>query len=256
MPALIHKKQIIGQATDATAMIKDTVGWTCRNLIRNTSQTTTQSGVTFTVNEDMSVSTSGTASTSVVFLINDLIALDPLIEYRLTGCPERGSASTYELRLLNENMTKIASDTGDGYEFSGQSLVGVAIYISAGVNVTGLTFSPMLQKAAFKSDIYEPYHITVEEALDIIAGGTSGVLVLSTMLATGWTDDTYSFENEYPFTDYNIDIEPNGDVITKSEYLEWSKAGIVGSATSNRCRAMNGAPKVDIPIMIKVTRKS
>ena len=114
----------------------------------------------------------------------------------------------------------------------------------------------MLSKSIYKNKSYEPYHITVEEALDIITNVSGSSIVLATMSASNWNDNVYSFENTYPFVDYDIDIEPNGDIITKTQYSAWSEAGIVGSPSSNSCKAILKQPDVDIPIMIKITRKS
>lgn len=257
MPAIIHKKQIIGQATNTVDLIKDTVGWTCKNKLKITGASTTIDGVTFTVNSDGTVSTSGTAVNNCAFILNSRLLLSQGEEYILTGCPANGSVGTYSIRLRNPSSgILVGGDTGEGYKFVNSSDMGFAIYIGAGTNTTGLVFSPMVRKSTVTDSTFEPYHITVEEALDIIASGSTGVTLPSILLSSGWDENgVYSFEDIYPFDSYNIEIEPDGDRLSKSQFTAWGKAGVVGSLTSNSCKAMNSVPDEDIPIIIKITRK-
>ena len=77
----------------------------------------------------------------------------------------------------------------------------------------------------------------------------------STMSASGWSSGVYSFESTYPHAEYDIEIEINGDNCTSDQLKAWSGAQLVGSATSNSCKAMGDIPTIDIPIIIKVVVK-
>ena len=77
----------------------------------------------------------------------------------------------------------------------------------------------------------------------------------STMSASGWSDGVYSFESIYPVATYDIEIEINGDNCTSEQLKAWSSAQIVGSSTTNSCKAMGDIPTIDIPITIKVVVK-
>lgn len=78
--------------------------------------------------------------------------------------------------------------------------------------------------------------------------------VLSTMLASGWVDNAYSFEADYPPDQYNIQIEV-APTATVDQFEAFGEAMICGSATENVATALNGAPTVDIPIIVKVVAK-
>lgn len=254
MPAIVHKRQIIGQATNTDVLVRDTVGWTCKNALINNAETTTIDGVTFTVNDDKSISTSGTATSDITFVINERLELDTSTRYVLTGCPYGGSTSTFSIRLRDVTEQAFADgDIGSGYEFDGSTFM-FAIIIISGTAVNGLTFRPMVRKYSVKDTTYEPYHITVEEELEIIGSKASGEIITTNMLAENWNNGVYSFENEYPNTSYDVEIEPDGDRITDDQYKAWCKAGIVGSASINTCKAMITPPNVNIPIILKVMR--
>ena len=57
-------------------LLKDTVGWTGKNLVENTASTQTINGVTFIVNADKSVTVNGTATADAVFVIHDRVTDD------------------------------------------------------------------------------------------------------------------------------------------------------------------------------------
>lgn len=76
------------------------------------------------------------------------------------------------------------------------------------------------------------------------------------MEASGWdsASSRYSFESTYPFASYNIEIQPS-DSCTLEQLDAWCEARIVGSVTTNACKAYGEIPTVDIPIIITVTKK-
>ena len=78
--------------------------------------------------------------------------------------------------------------------------------------------------------------------------------VLTTMLASKWEGNKYSFEEEYPHERYNIEAAV-ADTATKDEFEAAGKAMIGSSATSNVFTALGGAPAVDIPVVVKVVAK-
>lgn len=76
-----------------------------------------------------------------------------------------------------------------------------------------------------------------------------------TLLATNWNNGTYSFEGDYPVANYDIEISIDGDNCTTEQLEEWGSAQIVGSATTNSCKAMGNVPTINIPIILKVVSK-
>lgn len=123
-----------------------------KNLLKITATSQTIKGVTFTVNDDGTVSVDGTnnASSSAVFYL-DILPADTAPNYngcRLTGCPQGGSASTYRLgvQLNSGSYTNYASDTGGGSTIRNvpSSECRVTIIVYAGVTVSNLIFKPMI----------------------------------------------------------------------------------------------------------------
>lgn len=72
-----------------------------------------------------------------------------------------------------------------------------------------------------------------------------------TMAAAGWVDGAYSFEAEFPSSEYNIFIQPDGDRITADQVEALGAAMLTGSLASNVYVAKGDVPVVDIPIIIR-----
>lgn len=155
-----------------------------KNLLKITGTSQTIRNVTFTVNDDGTVSVDGTNNTTstAVFYLNVLPA-DTAPNYngcRLTGCPQGGSTSTYRLALqLNSgSYTTYASDTGGGTTIrnvpSSECRVGIFVY--AGATVDDLIFKPMICSAEdhAASDAFVPYTPTLRELYEMILALQSG----------------------------------------------------------------------------------
>lgn len=115
-------------------------------------------GLTFTLNDDGSVTANGTAraNTNYYFTGATTKAIVPVMEvshydtYKLTGCPAGGSAETYELyvRGTPDGTTPTTTsgtvyrDVGGGVTMSGCRYACVAAYIRAGTTVENITFRP------------------------------------------------------------------------------------------------------------------
>lgn len=258
MAAIIHQNQIIGQATDTAVLVKDTVGWTCTNILKNTGPDFTTIGdVTFRVSAiDLSISCTGVAAYNVLYPINPSFSLENGVRYVLSGCPENGGQYRYGLTCNRVSDPLLVADIGEGYEFNaGNSRYSVYIFIAQGMNVNNLIVKPMIHRFAIKTKDYIPFHLSVEEELQLIKSAVSGIVVEGTMLADSWNDGMYSFESVYPSSKYDVEIEPDGDRLTKTQYTSWSKAGVVGMISGNRCKAFGVVPKEDIPIIIRITEK-
>ena len=74
----------------------------------------------------------------------------------------------------------------------------------------------------------------------------------ATLLASGWSGSTYSFENAYENELYNIDISIRSTA-TNLQQAAFCSARLAGSSSSNVLTAKGRVPTVDIPIIIKVT---
>lgn len=81
-------------------------------------------------------------------------------------------------------------------------------------------------------------------------------ITTGTLLAANWgsVTKTYSFESDYPNATYDVEIEP-GQTATEEQLSAWTRAKLVGSATSNVLTAVGEVPTVSIPIILKITAK-
>lgn len=130
------------------------VGERTKNFIQNTATTQTKNGVTFTVNEDKSISCNGTASGNAFFKIGDIQLKKNCI---MSGCPEGGDHNSYIMRLYN-NGSILKADSGDGVLINSEIQNGYAeIRIAAGYTCDNLTFYPMIRLAEIEDNTYEPY---------------------------------------------------------------------------------------------------
>lgn len=130
------------------------VGERTKNFIQNTATTQTKNGVTFTVNEDKSISCNGTATGNAFFKIGDIQLNKNCI---MSGCPEGGDNNSYIMRLYN-NGSVFKTDSGTGVLINSEVQNGyVEIRIAEGYTCNNLTFYPMIRPASIEDTSYEPY---------------------------------------------------------------------------------------------------
>ena len=143
-----------------------------KNYLRNTAETDTVNGVTFTVGDDGSVTVNGTATADTFFILNRDVKLKQG-EYILSGCPAGGSSSTYVLGLIG-----FSYDSGAGKAISipaNDTARRVNIKIGSGYTAQDLVFRPMIRAASLSDDTYEPYTPTAEELYDMFSSSGASV---------------------------------------------------------------------------------
>lgn len=79
-------------------------------------------------------------------------------------------------------------------------------------------------------------------------------IALGTLSSSSWSGSTYSFESTYPKATYDIEISLDSSA-TDDQMNAFSSALICGSYNSNVITAKGDVPTVDIPIIIKATKK-
>ena len=129
-----------------------------KNLIQNFENRSTINGITFTVNEDGSITANGTATDRVNYTLatnSNLLVRNGT--YILSGC-NGGSQNTYRLQWWTKDVSFYCydGDTVCTFEQEGSSY-NITIAIMSGVTVSNLTFYPMLRDANILNNIYEPY---------------------------------------------------------------------------------------------------
>ena len=129
------------------------VGVYGKNLVKNTATTQTINGVTFTVNEDKSITVSGTATEDALFNVGT-ITIKANVGYTLTGCPSGGSHTTYYLEPAG-----FWYDVGLGYRINHHSnfSVNIRIVVKSGTTMSNSVFKPMLRLDVGTDKTYEPY---------------------------------------------------------------------------------------------------
>lgn len=150
-----------------------------KNLLKVSSTTQTINGVTFTVNNDQTITVNGTntGTSTALFVIND-IPLQSGIAYTLSGCPSGGSSATYYIGSLDTtNWKEFTTDTGNGgtATLDEPKTIRFRIGIRSGVTVDNLLFRPMLRRAEITDDSYAPYAPTNRELYEMILALQSGV---------------------------------------------------------------------------------
>ena len=160
------------------ALLHTATGTTAKNLLKNIASSTTKNGITFTVNDDGSVTASGTASANTQLDIGKF-SLTAGTEYILSGCPDGGSESSYYLYgLYTSNWAGLGGkDTGNGYKFTAQwnGEVVFRVYITSGTTIDNLTFYPMLRYAAIEDGTYEIYTPSLLERIEALEGHIASI---------------------------------------------------------------------------------
>lgn len=160
------------------AINRATLGTQCKNIINNNILSTTDGGLTITVNEDKSVTFNGTATKVVYYWVYATgVSISsqkklPRGKYILTGCPKGGKQETYSLaigyRKIPTGDRYGGRDIGNGYTLimdSDTGSIDILIQIQTGTIVDNLTFYPMLRSADITDPTYEPYVPSVNERL-------------------------------------------------------------------------------------------
>ena len=109
-------------------------------------QTTTINGVTWTVNNDGTVTANGTATANSFFYVTPSNSNIVFSSYRtiMTGCPAGGSDSTYEMQTVQIGGAT-HHDYGSGVEqVSGYSYRYVVLTVRNGYTANNLVFKPMI----------------------------------------------------------------------------------------------------------------
>ena len=160
-PARMSLAQIDGNATQATYSGKNQLAYTLESLkLANSAGGTwsgnsyTYNGITYKVNDDLTVTATGTANGASFFIINNSLSLTSDSAYTLSGCPSGGAVTGYSMRLYGDGS--YTSDIGAGlsFSYSDQNLVRINVY--TGVNIGTKTFEPMIELGSTKTN-YEPY---------------------------------------------------------------------------------------------------
>lgn len=130
------------------------------NLLENTATTKTSSGITFTVNNDGTVTASGTTTNSLASIgINYDIRNKLKIgeKYILSGA--KGVDNGVVKIALKDGIAFKESDNSDTiFTYNGEEIEYVSLIVRGiGISLNNSVFKPMIRKASVKNDRYMPY---------------------------------------------------------------------------------------------------
>lgn len=161
------------------ALNRSTLGYQRKNLLKNTAETTTKSGITFTVNNDGSVTANGTTADGQWAVLTFPVNAFKSGKYVLSGRSKIGNTSSYMYLSLWPNGISSNSITlagGDNVEFTLTEATNFIARVSVppSTTVTDTTVYPMIRCAEITDDTYEPYKPSVEERLAALEAAITG----------------------------------------------------------------------------------
>lgn len=161
----------LGNVQSDIALNRQTLGYVKKNLLKNTATTKTVNGVTFTVNEDGSVTVNGTASATATFIIGYMsIASVGVGNYIFAG----NYTNSYITTAVDLNLNNVWKETrgidGRSFEISDGDVETGYIFtfyirVNNGKTVNNTTVYPMLRSADIIDGTYEPYVDDVDTRL-------------------------------------------------------------------------------------------
>lgn len=144
-----------------------------KNRLNQTAVSRVHNGVTFTVNQDGTVTATGTATANAYIQIAAIPPDGGLFDgtFRLSGCPEGGSQTTYALYAAAGNYARY--DYGNSISLIPTTLTSniyVIAMVYSGATVDNLVFKPMICSAAYWdiTRAYVPYCPTLPELYKIV----------------------------------------------------------------------------------------
>lgn len=188
-----------------------TVERTGKNLLKVTSTSQTNNGVTFTVNDDGTITVNGIPSVNTYFY---LVGTTGTAQWQtggkdliINGCQSGGSTTSYRLICRIDGNTWV-NDVGDGGSIPSTAtyINNLGIAIQSGTVCNNLVFKPMIRLASDTDDTFEPYQSNTytSDLEQFVYGGT--VDLVTGVLTVDRASITLTASNRSGFTAYS----PNG----------------------------------------------
>ena len=162
----------ITQNKSDIAVNKTTLGYQRKNLLKPTSSIT-RAGITYTVNDDGSVTLTGASTTGSTYNYFSIpITLKPG-KYKVNGMPETSKTTTYraDLRATESGGTTYGYGVKEfEVEFTEITTAYYMIRIDGSYkeSLDGITFYPMIRYADIIDDTYEPYQPSLQEQISAL----------------------------------------------------------------------------------------
>ena len=160
----------LASRVQGVALNRQTLGYSKKNLFKNTAKSTTENDVTFTVNDDGSVTVNGTATDNIWKTLgiftptpNETYVFDSAVNSEIVNW-------NYVCYIKDIDGSGRWHAENGGYKFTPTTNhhVTCRIYITSGTTVENITFYPMIRSADITDGTYEPYVDDVDTRLQKI----------------------------------------------------------------------------------------
>lgn len=200
-----------------------------KNLLQCNNTTQTIRGITYQINSDGSISTSGSVDSGYdysFFHVNESQKL-PKGKYILSGCYPNGSVDKWRLYVGVNGTNYIDYGEGVEFELDEDATIDAVIRIESGYVSDGMTFYPMIRPYNIADDSYVPYcmtNIQLTKRIAIVEGTTPATTTDSNTIVNfpdGFTRDNSMIisigvynNNAYRYEDKNYGVSA---VMTSSD---------------------------------------
>lgn len=191
----------------------------------------TINGVTFTFNDDGTITANGTCTNEIWLMLSTYIPIKQNTNYFLSGCPSRGSFESHRLNFNArtadgvEIYGKSASDFGDGALCNGGTEATqclMYIVVNSGITFTNEVFKPMLNEGSTE----EPYFVDGKDADNadaiienaVISTKTSYVVQLGAVDDLG--EESTPVEFKIPTDQITVHLRKGGKGVGIGKYSE------------------------------------
>lgn len=176
------------------------------------------------------------------------------IDFPGGGTPQIVAAYTLEASEWDGNEYSLEAD----YPSSMYNVQISACVSTSSEEIDAYTKAKMVGSIATNSIVAMGDVPTIDILVMLIAtsktAGTMQQAATVTMLATNWDDNEYSFESDYPFSAYNLQVFPS-TTMTEEQLTAFSKAQMVGAIDENVVTALGDVPAINIPVTVIATAK-
>lgn len=219
--------------TSGTTLSSFTMFNSGRNMLTQTfTSATTKNNVTFTPNNDGTVTVNGTATGNAYITYGSFyVPINSDEKFKLTGCAKNGGSTRYRMYLAATGTT--VYDYGEGTEFtaSGQEL-SLVIYVPNGAKCENLVFAPMVTHNDYSDEYEKPnttyWTVTLSNLLDgktvvFEDGGIyiDGIYITTTsqIIAKEAYSHVWAYSNAKSFSIKSIFFEDENYVNNEISYL-------------------------------------
>ena len=160
-----------------------------KNLLENTAANGTHNGLTFTVNNDGSVTVNGTANAEIYYKFGDML-YEHIVGTVFSGCTG-GSSNTFEIHVSYYNSShewingfNVRDGSVKFKEDANAVHVSVFAHFVSGYTANNITFYPMVRLASETDATYEPYG-GAQEGMVWISTGVSNTVAFNALKKNG-----------------------------------------------------------------------